>query len=62
MPKAQWDRPTRCESWSVQELLDHVRVVIARGAADAGRPCSGHGRDLFSGVLPARRSVPPADQ
>jgi uncharacterized protein (TIGR03083 family) len=25
---ADWDRPTRCEPWSVRELLGHVRVVI----------------------------------
>ena len=25
----EWDRPTRCEPWSVRELLGHVRVVIA---------------------------------
>ncbi|WP_420708660.1 maleylpyruvate isomerase N-terminal domain-containing protein [Streptomyces sp. NRRL S-1813] len=30
LPKTQWGRPTRCEPWSVHELLGHVRVVIAR--------------------------------
>jgi uncharacterized protein (TIGR03083 family) len=25
----EWDLPTRCEPWSVRELLGHVRVVIA---------------------------------
>lgn len=25
----EWDLPTRCEPWSVRELLGHVRVVVA---------------------------------
>jgi uncharacterized protein (TIGR03083 family) len=25
----EWERPTRCQPWSVRELLGHVRVVIA---------------------------------
>jgi uncharacterized protein (TIGR03083 family) len=29
LPESAWDRPTRCEPWSVRELLGHVRVVIA---------------------------------
>jgi uncharacterized protein (TIGR03083 family) len=29
LSEAEWDRPTRCEPWSVRELLAHVRVVIA---------------------------------
>ncbi|WP_234540142.1 maleylpyruvate isomerase N-terminal domain-containing protein [Streptomyces shenzhenensis] len=29
LSEAEWDRPTRCEPWSVRELLGHVRVVIA---------------------------------
>ncbi|MES4907327.1 MULTISPECIES: maleylpyruvate isomerase N-terminal domain-containing protein [unclassified Streptomyces] len=29
LPEAEWDRPTRCEPWSVRELLGHVRIVIA---------------------------------
>lgn len=62
VPKAQWDRPMRSEPWSVHELLGHLRVAIARGAAGAGRPCSGQSRDHFGGLLPARRSVQPADQ
>jgi uncharacterized protein (TIGR03083 family) len=27
--EAEWDQPTRCQPWSVRELLGHVRVVIA---------------------------------
>ncbi|WP_405886526.1 maleylpyruvate isomerase N-terminal domain-containing protein (plasmid) [Streptomyces sp. NBC_01384] len=29
LSESEWDRPTRCEPWSVRELLGHVRVVIA---------------------------------
>ncbi|RMB85949.1 maleylpyruvate isomerase N-terminal domain-containing protein [Streptomyces shenzhenensis] len=29
LPEAEWDRPTRCEPWSVREVLGQVRVVIA---------------------------------
>ncbi|KAK1178352.1 maleylpyruvate isomerase N-terminal domain-containing protein [Streptomyces sp. NBS 14/10] len=29
LSEAEWDRPTRCEPWSVRELLGHVRVVTA---------------------------------
>lgn len=29
LSEAEWDLPTRCEPWSVRELLGHVRVVIA---------------------------------
>ncbi|MEU3727665.1 maleylpyruvate isomerase N-terminal domain-containing protein, partial [Streptomyces sp. NPDC031705] len=29
LPDAQWDLPTRCEPWSIRELLGHVCVVIA---------------------------------
>jgi uncharacterized protein (TIGR03083 family) len=27
--KEEWDLPTRCEPWTVRELLGHIRVVIA---------------------------------
>ncbi|WP_432994587.1 maleylpyruvate isomerase N-terminal domain-containing protein [Dactylosporangium sp. CA-233914] len=38
----EWELPTRCEPWSVRELLGHVRVVIAwlpgmLAAAEPGR-------------------------
>ncbi|MEU4216560.1 maleylpyruvate isomerase N-terminal domain-containing protein [Actinoplanes sp. NPDC026623] len=29
LSEAEWDRPTRCEPWSVRELLGHLRVGIA---------------------------------
>ncbi|MFF1869510.1 maleylpyruvate isomerase N-terminal domain-containing protein [Kitasatospora herbaricolor] len=29
LSEAEWGLPTRCEPWSVRELLGHVRVVIA---------------------------------
>ncbi|MFE9612001.1 maleylpyruvate isomerase N-terminal domain-containing protein [Streptomyces sp. NPDC006012] len=29
LSESEWDRPTRCEPWSVRALLGHVRVVIA---------------------------------
>lgn len=29
LSETEWDRPTRCEPWSVRELLGHVRIVIA---------------------------------
>ncbi|WP_314254544.1 maleylpyruvate isomerase N-terminal domain-containing protein [Streptomyces sp. DSM 40907] len=29
LSESEWDRPTRCEPWSVRELLGHMRVVIA---------------------------------
>ncbi|MGO4420230.1 maleylpyruvate isomerase N-terminal domain-containing protein, partial [Streptomyces sp. MCAF7] len=29
LSEAEWDRPTRCEPWSIRELLGHVQVVIA---------------------------------
>lgn len=40
LSEAEWDLPTRCEPWSVRELLGHVRVVIAWLPAmlDAPRP------------------------
>lgn len=40
LSEAEWDLPTRCEPWSVRELLGHVRVVIAwlPGMLDAPLP------------------------
>lgn len=40
LSEAEWDLPTRCEPWSVRELLGHVRVVIAwlPGMLDAPPP------------------------
>ncbi|MFL4909655.1 maleylpyruvate isomerase N-terminal domain-containing protein [Streptomyces sp. MMS24-I2-30] len=29
LPETEWDRPTRCEPWTVRQLLSHVRVVIS---------------------------------
>ncbi len=29
LSEAEWDRPTRCEPWSVRDLVGHVRVGIA---------------------------------
>ncbi len=29
LSETEWDRPTRCEPWSVRELLGHIRVVLA---------------------------------
>ncbi|QKW05684.1 maleylpyruvate isomerase N-terminal domain-containing protein [Streptomyces sp. NA04227] len=30
LSEAQWDLPTRCQPWSVRELLGHVRMTVAR--------------------------------
>ncbi|MFF4309666.1 maleylpyruvate isomerase N-terminal domain-containing protein [Streptomyces sp. NPDC001507] len=40
LSEAEWDLPTRCEPWSVRELLGHVCVVIAwlPGMLDAPPP------------------------
>jgi uncharacterized protein (TIGR03083 family) len=29
LPEDEWDLPTRCEPWTVRELMGHVRVAIA---------------------------------
>lgn len=42
LSEAQWARPTRCEPWSVREVLGHIRVVVGwlpqmlEGPAPAG--------------------------